>query len=233
MSREAHSRDLGLHRLSDVPATFFVTKSLQPKKPVLTAELRAMISQAFVFAAEKERIHLRTFVVMPDHWHALFALPEPWTLSKFMHAHISHIGAKTNDVVAAAKIRWQDGFYETLVKTAKQFHFVSEYPGESSEERIRQYARRVGCEQSQNARSCRGALAVLVRPQIAPPSTGTKAPPTSRSGAATRRVARLTVGELDRLGFFQNMPRDDEALHFARAFTDRAELGVTQITFDR
>ena len=26
---------------------------------------------------------------MPDHWHALFALREPWTLPKFMHDMMS------------------------------------------------------------------------------------------------------------------------------------------------
>ncbi len=80
-----------------------------------------------MFAVEEERIYLRTFVVMPDHWHALFALRESWTLPKFMHAFMSYVGGKTNHAVEAAKTRWQAGYYETLVKTAKQFHFVSEY----------------------------------------------------------------------------------------------------------
>lgn len=127
MSTESHSRNLRLHRLSDVPATFFVTKSLQPKKPALTLELRQIISNAFVFAVNKERIYLRAFVVLPDHWHALFALREPWTLPKFMHALMSHLAAKTIQGIQAAGTVWQDGYYETLVKTARQFHFVSEY----------------------------------------------------------------------------------------------------------
>ncbi len=122
-----HSKNLRLHRLSDAPATFFVMKSLQPKKPVLTPELRAAVSDAFAFAVEKERIYLRTFVVMPDHWHGLFATREPWTLPKFMQAFMSFIGGKTHDATQAAQTRWQDGYYETHVKTAKQFHFVSEY----------------------------------------------------------------------------------------------------------
>lgn len=86
-----------------------------------------MIVEAFRFAVEKERIYLRAFVVMPDHWHALFALREPWTLPKFMHAFMSHVGAKTALALAAAKTAWQDGYHETNVKTAKQFHFVCAY----------------------------------------------------------------------------------------------------------
>ena len=122
-----HSSNLRLHRLSSAPATFFVTKSLQPKKPILTPELRALICDAFVFAVHNERIYLRAFVVMPDHWHALLATRDPWTLPKFMHAFMSYIGGQTYRATTAAKTRWQDGYYETHVKTAKQFHFVSEY----------------------------------------------------------------------------------------------------------
>ena len=35
MRSDAYSRNLRLHRLNDTPATFFITTSLHPKKPVL------------------------------------------------------------------------------------------------------------------------------------------------------------------------------------------------------
>ena len=86
MRPDPHSRNLRLHRLSDTPATFFITKSLLPKKAVLDQAAREIIVSAFAFAVQQHRIYLRAFVVMPDHWHALFALREPWVLPKFMHA---------------------------------------------------------------------------------------------------------------------------------------------------
>ncbi len=64
---------------------------------------------------------------MPDHWHALFALREPWTLPKFMHAFMSYVGGRTSSALQAADTRWQDGYYETFVRTAKQFEFITEY----------------------------------------------------------------------------------------------------------
>src|SRR5947209_5403717 len=73
-----HSRSLRLHRWSDASATFFITKSLHPKKPILDPEARVLIVSAFRFAVENNRIYLRAFVVMPDHWHGLFALRDPW-----------------------------------------------------------------------------------------------------------------------------------------------------------
>jgi len=95
MRSQAHSKNLRLHRWIDASATFFITKSLHPKRPVLDPEARAIIVSAFRFAVEHSRIYLRAFVVMPDHWHALFALREPWTLPKFMHDFMSYVAQKS------------------------------------------------------------------------------------------------------------------------------------------
>jgi REP element-mobilizing transposase RayT len=122
-----HSQNLRLHRLKDIPATFFITKSLHPKKPILNKRTREIIVSAFAFAVEQNRIYLRAFVVMPDHWHALFALSGPWTLPKFMHHMMSYVGAGTSELLRSYKTSWQDGYYDTLVKTAKQFEFVTYY----------------------------------------------------------------------------------------------------------
>ena len=122
-----HSKNLRLHRWTDAVATFFITKSLRPKKPILDPQARAVIVAAFRFALEHNRIYLRAFVVMPDHWHALFALREPWTLPKFMHDFMSYVGGRTNRLLSAHDTNWQDGYYDTNVKTAKQFEYVAYY----------------------------------------------------------------------------------------------------------
>jgi REP element-mobilizing transposase RayT len=122
-----HSSNLRLHRWTDASATFFITKSLHPKRPVLDPKARAVIVSAFRFAVEDKRIYLRAFVAMPDHWHALFALREPWTLPKFMHDLMSYVGRKTNRLLTANDTHWQEGFYDTHVKTAKQFEYAAYY----------------------------------------------------------------------------------------------------------
>jgi REP-associated tyrosine transposase len=124
---DPHSRNLRLHRLQDVSSTFFVTKSLRPKKPVLNSQLRQVVVEAFAFAVQNGRIHLRAFVVMPDHWHALIGLCEPWTLPKFMHSFMSHVGAETSNHRTKHETAWQDGYYETLINTARQFTYVAIY----------------------------------------------------------------------------------------------------------
>ncbi len=127
MKPDAHSRNLCLQRLSDTPATFFITKSLLPKKAVLEEPAREIIVSALGFAVRQQRIYLRAFVVMPDHWHALFALREPWILPKFIHDMMSYVGGKTSALLTKHKTSWQDGYYDTRVKTAKQFEFVAYY----------------------------------------------------------------------------------------------------------
>ncbi len=113
MRPDPHSRSLRLHRLSDTSATFFITKSLLPKKAVLDQAAREIIVSAFAFAVQQQRIYLRAFVVMPDHWHALFALCEPWMLPKFMHALMSYVAGKTATLLKNHNTSWQDGYYDT------------------------------------------------------------------------------------------------------------------------
>lgn len=108
-------------------ATFFVTKSLRPKKPVLDANAREIIVSALSFAVQNNRIHLRAFVVMPDHGHALFALCEPWTLPRFMQAMMSFVGSRTSALLKQHETRWQDGYYDTHIKSARQFAYVGSY----------------------------------------------------------------------------------------------------------
>jgi REP element-mobilizing transposase RayT len=127
MKSDAHSENLRRHRLSDAPATFFITKSLHPKKPVLDEDIREIIVSALAFAVQEHRIYMRAFVVMLDHWHALFALCDPWTLPRFMHMLMSFIGAKTSGQLKSHNTFWQDGYYDTRVRTAKQFAFVANY----------------------------------------------------------------------------------------------------------
>lgn len=124
---QANSRNLRLHRWANASATFFITKSLHPKRPVLDPEARAVIVSAFRFAVEHERIHLRVFVVMSDHWHALFALREPWTLPKVMHDLMSYVGREAGRFLSTHDTAWQDGYYDTHVKMANQFEYVAYY----------------------------------------------------------------------------------------------------------
>lgn len=44
-----------------------------------------------------------------------------------MHSLMSFVGAKTSVQLEAAGTAWQDSYYDTRVKMAKQFAFVAQY----------------------------------------------------------------------------------------------------------
>jgi hypothetical protein len=44
-----------------------------------------------------------------------------------MHSLMSHVGAKTSAYLTKNETAWQDGYYETLIKTARQFTYVAIY----------------------------------------------------------------------------------------------------------
>ena len=49
------------------------------------------------------------------------------TLPKFMHDMMSFVGARTAALLERHRTSWQDSYYDTRVKTAKQFEFVTYY----------------------------------------------------------------------------------------------------------
>jgi hypothetical protein len=44
-----------------------------------------------------------------------------------MHDMMSFVGAKTAALLRRHGASWQDGYYDTRIKTAKQFEFVTNY----------------------------------------------------------------------------------------------------------
>ena len=44
-----------------------------------------------------------------------------------MHDLMSYIGGKTSKLLSSHETSWQDGYYDTVVKTARQFEYVACY----------------------------------------------------------------------------------------------------------
>ena len=215
---DAHSQNLRKHRKMSGPGTFFVTKCLQPRKPLLTmpcmnnhkwdrdtlednvggtnvggknnnvgggtsrrrpisdqpktgqssnginfqnsqegspagtashTETSSHISSAshtgssypigagfciakiifdtLRFSVEKNRILLAAFVVMPDHWHALFGIEKMRTLPKVMRLINSWIGNKSAKILKANNTAWQDGYHDCRIRSGKQFRYGLHY----------------------------------------------------------------------------------------------------------
>lgn len=44
-----------------------------------------------------------------------------------MHAFMSYVGGRTAQLLQAHGCHWQDGYYETRIRSAKQFAYVRDY----------------------------------------------------------------------------------------------------------
>jgi REP element-mobilizing transposase RayT len=125
---KSHSSKLRENRCSDEAATFFLTKCLQPRKWVLhRREFAGHIVEALTYSVTNDRIMLRSFCVMPDHWHALLYVKPPFSIPELAHSVDSFIGAKTAKALAALGTGWQDGYQETRIRSTKQFFYVRRY----------------------------------------------------------------------------------------------------------
>ena len=86
-----------------------------------------LILNTLKFSVEKNRILLAAFVVMADHWHALFAVDQNQTLPKVMSLINSWIGNKTAEILNTKNTQWQDGYHDCRIRSGKQFRYVRHY----------------------------------------------------------------------------------------------------------
>lgn len=106
---------------------FHITKCLHPRVAALGPEQAKLICDSFLFLGRAGRIHLAAFVVMPDHWHAVWGVCRGWTLPQIMHSLMSHVGGRTAGGVATQGCAWQEGYHDTLIRSARQFVFICRY----------------------------------------------------------------------------------------------------------
>ena len=64
---------------------------------------------------------------MPDHFHVIVNLLGELTLSAWMHNLMSFISAKTARSLRASGCCWQDGYYDTKVRSERQFNYLIDY----------------------------------------------------------------------------------------------------------
>jgi REP element-mobilizing transposase RayT len=122
-----HSAALRFFRRKEGEGVWFVTKTLQPRKDVLLKSMAASICLALGGYVERGKIHLGSFVVMPDHWHALIATREAKSISEVMKSLNHWISRQTQIALREQECQWQEGFYETRIQSVKQFQFVRNY----------------------------------------------------------------------------------------------------------
>ncbi len=119
------SHRLRKHRSSG-PGVYFVTKCLNPRIPVLTFACFQLITDSLQYCAERGDVRLASFVLMPEHLH-LVCSPVDRSLAKWMHDWMSFVGAKTTTSLKRRGYCWQKGFYDTLIRSGRQYGKVIDY----------------------------------------------------------------------------------------------------------
>ena len=111
-----------VHRLRDSDRIFFVTVNLRRRvKPFDRSEYVILID-ALEGARRRLGFLLCGYVLMPDHWHALFWTGYPLTISQAIHdvkkvcAHHLHARRGTQGPV------WQHQFWDWFVRHAREFN---------------------------------------------------------------------------------------------------------------
>jgi REP element-mobilizing transposase RayT len=125
-----HSSKLRLHRRV-TPGAFLITKCLDPRLEVIDSTIAAEICSTLCFYAREGQIHLAAFVVMLDHWHAVFATSDGKNISERMNIMDGWIGKQTAAALKAMRCGWQQGFHDAEIRSAKQFQFSCVYVEEN------------------------------------------------------------------------------------------------------
>ena len=127
MNSQPHSKNLRLHRQVEPHGTFFITKCIEPRRPVLDSVARMVVCNAFADCVKCDRILVGAFAVMPGHWHAVFALMKNETIADFMESFMKFVSRRTMPGLRANDCGWQDGYRDTKIRSTKQLSHVCAY----------------------------------------------------------------------------------------------------------
>jgi putative transposase len=109
-----HSNALRVHRVTLPNRIYHVTKRLSTELAVLVdltqADFGKVIVNSLIHQRDKAGCRLFAFVVMPDHVHWLFALPEGGNLSDRVKVVFNWCALQLNKGIGRGGRVWQDGY---------------------------------------------------------------------------------------------------------------------------
>jgi REP element-mobilizing transposase RayT len=108
-----HSGDLRKGRDSQPGALYYITKNLLAPCVFVERQRDECCASLQAFR-QKGNLLLHAFVIMRDHWHALFSLAGRLSLEKTLHElcrHMSFPSRRRGD-----HLTWQEGFYDHRVR---------------------------------------------------------------------------------------------------------------------
>jgi len=119
-----HQNQLRKARFSQPGGLYFLTKCAA-KDRVLSEQQRSNIVKALYWYRGLEKLRLHAFVVMTNHWHALFSLGVMENLSLLMRnicRHSNFLCRRTSEPVC-----WQRGFYDHKIREHESVFDIVRY----------------------------------------------------------------------------------------------------------
>jgi REP element-mobilizing transposase RayT len=109
--------------------TYFVTKCVEARRPILAVPSAAeIVIESLAHVRRQGQIKLLAFVVMPDLYHAVFALLPDQDLSNLMRRIGSYTANRVRRTLDLEHPIWQaDGFYDRACRNDEEVLDAVEY----------------------------------------------------------------------------------------------------------
>jgi putative transposase len=116
-----------LRRLVVSNRFFFITCRLLPNRGSLSECELELLARVIRQRRQKYHFLLTAWVLLPDHWHAIFFPPFPLTISTVMEAIKVGSTHRLNAGRGESGLRWQPRFFDRAVRTVKEYYEKVEY----------------------------------------------------------------------------------------------------------
>ena len=112
-------------RLSD--RIFFVTTNLRRDVHHFSTPEYPLMLDVFKTSRSRLGFALCGYVLMPDHWHALFGMSSPLSVSRVLYDIKKSAARKIHKIRGTEGPLWQHQFWDRFIRNAQEFHERLEY----------------------------------------------------------------------------------------------------------
>ena len=123
-----HQSQLRKGRFSEEGRAYALTKCVSPGISLTEdpSVAKALI-EALFWTDRKNAFSLGSFVVMPDHYHAVIILAGSKSLSQIMRSIGSHTARGANRIIGSGGQFWQRGYYDRAIRKTEDINGIFEY----------------------------------------------------------------------------------------------------------
>jgi REP element-mobilizing transposase RayT len=105
-----------------------VTSNVADRKPIFrSSSVARLMLQTLLDAADDESIDLLAWIIMPDHFHAVVAVPPAKSLGRFVQLVKGRFAREYNLTTASQGSVWQGRYHERALRSDRELYTAVEY----------------------------------------------------------------------------------------------------------